>query len=116
MVVVVRLFMVGWVHLKFVGWVSLVLVGGGSGLVVVGWVWSGCGCGCGGVWLWWVGGGKLGGWLACGWIYDGNMNPQLEALCGTIMKLNNEEEKDDTPIPCSEDVTSPHQSSSTMLA
>ncbi|KAL2896865.1 Zinc finger BED domain-containing protein 4 [Bienertia sinuspersici] len=46
----------------------------------------------------------------------GNMNPQLEALCGTIMKLNVEEEKDDTPIPSSEDVASPHQSSSTMLA
>ncbi|KAL2939342.1 Translation initiation factor IF-2 chloroplastic [Bienertia sinuspersici] len=45
-----------------------------------------------------------------------NMNPQLEALCGTIMKLNVEEEKDDTPIPSSEDVASPHQSSSTMLA
>ncbi|KAL2921078.1 Zinc finger BED domain-containing protein 4, partial [Bienertia sinuspersici] len=42
-----------------------------------------------------------------------NMNPQLEALCGTIMKLNVEEEKDDTPIPSSEDVASPHQSSST---
>ncbi|KAL2933275.1 Histone-lysine N-methyltransferase ASHH1 [Bienertia sinuspersici] len=33
-----------------------------------------------------------------------------------IMKLNVEEEKDDTPTPSSEDVASPHQSSSTMLA
>ncbi|KAL2942901.1 hypothetical protein RDABS01_031250 [Bienertia sinuspersici] len=54
----------------------------------------------------------------CGITYNANrnMNPQLEALCGTIMKLNVEEEKDDTPIPSSEDVASPHQSSSTMLA
>ncbi|KAL2930735.1 Zinc finger BED domain-containing protein 4, partial [Bienertia sinuspersici] len=33
-----------------------------------------------------------------------------------FMTLNVEEEKDDTPIPSSEDVASPHQSSSTMLA
>ncbi|KAL2896166.1 TraB domain-containing protein [Bienertia sinuspersici] len=40
------------------------------------------------------------------------MNPQHEALCGTIMKLNVEEEKDDTPIPISEDVA---KSSSIIL-
>ena len=44
------------------------------------------------------------------------MNPQLEALCGTIMKLNVDEEKDDIPSPLiSEDIASPHHSSSTML-
>ena len=50
------------------------------------------------------------------------MNPQLEALCGTIMNLNVNEEKDNvaTPSPSpstlrNEDVASPHHSSSTMI-
>ena len=44
------------------------------------------------------------------------MNPQLEALRGTIMKLNVEDEKEDIPSPLiSEDIASPHHSSSTMF-
>ncbi|KAL2943185.1 Translation initiation factor IF-2 chloroplastic [Bienertia sinuspersici] len=47
---------------------------------------------------------------------SGHAQFESNSLASDEFMTNMEEEKDDTPIPSSEDVASPHQSSSTMLA